>query len=584
ADTFVKLKLIDPDYSLEEFIYNPFPIKDYAWLLRVLVIAISVSVFLGVVTLFQIHFNKKLKSEVLERKRIEERLRQSEEKFRTIFKTSPNAITLSKVKDGNIVEVNDAFTKLLGYSKKDVIGHSSILLNIWNDLKARDLLVAGIKNNGLVENFEAEFKDKTGRIINGLMSARMLDIENRKYLLSVTQDITERQQAEQEKIKAQKIITDHKKLALVGQVAGKMAHDFNNILSIIMGNTELSLIKCKDDEIKKILELIFKQTLRGKNLTKNLVAFAKDQEPKQKFFMINEKINLVLNLMKKDLNGIELLMEESSGIPDLLADPGMIEHALVNLIQNSIHATSMVKKAKITIRSFHKKKNIYIEIEDNGCGIPEEVLDRIYEPAFTMKGSMDVTGSYKTDIKGTGYGMTNVKKYIEQHKGSITINSKVGNGTKITINLPVIKKELSKKEKIEIQKEIFYFEKYILLVEDEQAISDVQYQILTHEPCNHKVDVASNGQMAADLFDRNKYDFISLDYILPGKFNGMDVYKHIRQTNDTLPILFVSGNLDFLKSIKILKNSDPYVDHISKPCQNKDYVNAINELLEKILA
>ncbi len=177
--------------------------------------------------------------------------------------------------------------------------------------------------------------------------------------------------------------------------------------------------------------------------------------------------------------------------------------------------------------------------------------------------------------------MANVKKYMEQHKGNIVINSKIGEGTKIQSVLPVIKKELTEKEIIEIKKETFYFEKYILVVEDEQAISGVQYKILTHEPCNHKVDIAATGQMAIDLFNRNKYDFVSLDYILPRELNGMDVYKHIRQTNDTIPILFVSGNLDFLESIKELKHKDPCVDHVSKPCQNKDYVNAINDLLEK---
>jgi len=228
--------------------------------------------------------------------------------------------------------------------------------------------------------------------------------------------------------------------------------------------------------------------------------------------------------------------------------------------------------------------NNYFEIEDNGCGIPEDVLDRIYEPAFTMKGSNDITNSYKPDIKGTGYGMANVKKYIEQHKGNIVINSNIGKGTKTTISLPVNKKELTEKEVIEIKKEIFYFEKYILLVEDESAISDVQYKILTHEPCNHKVDIAATGQMAIDLFNRNKYDFASLDYILPGGLNGMDVYKNIRKSNKNIPILFVSGNLDFLESIKELKHKDPCVDHVSKPCQNKDYVVSINKLFEQVLA
>ena len=117
-----------------------------------------------------------------------------------------------------------------------------------------------------------------------------------------------------------------------------MAHDFNNILGIIMGNTEIALLDCKEPEVQKTLRLVFNQTIRGKNLTKNLVAFAKDQEPKQEFFRINEKVDLVLDLMKKDLEEIELKREDKPGVPDLLADTGMIEHTLVNISHNSIHA------------------------------------------------------------------------------------------------------------------------------------------------------------------------------------------------------------------------------------------------------
>jgi DNA-binding response OmpR family regulator len=157
----------------------------------------------------------------------------------------------------------------------------------------------------------------------------------------------------------------------------------------------------------------------------------------------------------------------------------------------------------------------------------------------------------------------------------------MGSGTKFTIRLPVIKKELSKEEKIEIRKEITYFEKYILLVEDEIAISDIQYNVLTQEPGNHKVDTANNGKAAMDLFDRNEYDFISLDFILPGKINGMDLYNHIRETNKTIPILFISGNIEFLESIKELKQKDTSIDHLSKPCKNIDYLNCINKLFSR---
>jgi len=169
--------------------------------------------------------------DITERKQVADALKRSEEKFRTAFKTSPNVITLTSLKDGIYIEINDAFTKLLGYSQNEIIGESSLVLNIWNDLKDRDLLVAGLKKNGIVENLEAEFKGKTGQIINGLMSARILDIKNKKYLLAVTQDITEKKAAEEEKINARKIIADQKRLALVGQIAGRMAHDFNNILA-----------------------------------------------------------------------------------------------------------------------------------------------------------------------------------------------------------------------------------------------------------------------------------------------------------------------------------------------------------------
>ena len=104
---------------------------------------------------------------------------------------------------------------------------------------------------------------------------------------------------------------------------------------------------------------------------------------------------------------------------------------------------------------------------------------------------------------------------------------------------------------------------------------------MTHDPCNHKVDIAINGQIAIDLFDRNEYNFISLDYILPGDINGIDVYNHIRETNKIIPILFISGNLDFIEFIKELKQKDTNVEHLSKPCQNKDYVSSINRLLER---
>ncbi len=528
---------------------------------------------------------------ITEWKKAEEALKKSEERYRLIEENITDVIWTMDMDFCNTYTTPSIYQQR-GYTVEEVkdqpldkrISPDSLekVLHLFNEKIS--LIKEGDSKGWNPVVFEIEQPCKDGSVIWTNNTVKILPGPDNQPsgFLGTSRDITDRKKAEDEKFHAQKTALENEKYALVGQIAGKMAHDFNNVLGAIMGNTELALIDCTDDETIKTLELIFDQTLRGKNLTRNLVAFAKDQEPKQEYFSINEKIDLVLNLLKKDMQGIEIYKEWLSGLPDLLADPGMVEHCLVNLLQNSIHATGKSRNPTIILRTYQTKDQICVDIEDNGCGIPKEFIQRIFEPAFTLKGSQDVTASYQPGIKGTGYGMANVKKYIEQHKGSIAIVSEVGMGTKLTIGFPEIKKELSEEEIAAIQEKKCHFEKYILLVEDEQAIADVQYKILTHVPCNHKVDMAANGQVAIDLIDRNDYDCISLDYILPGGISGMDVYAHIRKTNKTLPILFISGNLEFLESMKGLKQKDPYIDHLSKPCQNKDYINRLNGLLDSI--
>lgn len=515
----------------------------------------------------------------IERKQTEEALRKSEELFKLITENTSALVSILDSK-ADYVFASPSHEQL-GFKPDELIGKSGFTMMEEEDIAP---LMAHIENAGKRKTSKAflnyRLKDKKGGIhyFSGLFDPVFKSDGSLERIIYVGEDITELRKAQVEKVEALSLAAEAEKLALVGQIAGKMAHDFNNILGVVMGNAELAILECPDDKTRKTLGLIFEQTLRGKNLTKNLVAFARDQEPRQEFFLIDEKMELVINLLKKDLEGIHVIRQYGSGIPELLADPGMIEHAIVNLIQNSIHALSLVEQPQVIVRTYHRKEWIFLEIEDNGCGIPPECIRDIYEPSFTLKGSKDKTGMYKPGIKGTGYGMSNVKKYVEQHKGRIVVESELKKGTKVVISLPIIKKELTDEEIKEVKREKTCFEKYILLVEDEQAISDVQYRILTQEPLHHKVDIAGNGRVAIDLLNRNTYDLISLDYILPGELNGMDVYHHIRKTDKTVPILFISGNIEFLESIKDLKQKDPCIDHLSKPCKNMDYIGSINRL------
>lgn len=509
-------------------------------------------------------------------------LKESEEKYRNILTNMDDGYFEVDLA-GNFTFFNDSVARILEYSTDELMGmnnqeymdkeNAKKIFNTFNKVYR-----TGIPTKAL--DWKLIKKDGSECFIETVVSLIKDSDKNITGFRGIARDVGDRIKAQNDKLEALQFASEQEKQALVGKIAGKMAHDFNNVLGIIMGNAQLALLDCKDEKTKQTLDLIFEQTDRGKNLTRNLVAFAKDQEPKQEFFQISEKLDLVVSLLKKDMEGIHIIKDTSQQVPDLLADPGMIEHAMVNLFQNSIHALSLTEKPKISVRTFLDQEKICFEIKDNGCGIPKEHLDSIFDPAFTLKGSSDTEGAYQSSVKGTGYGMANIKKYVDQHKGSIFIESEPGSGTKIILSFPFVRKELTSREKDIIQKTEIKPGKYILIVEDENDIADVQYKILSKEPCSHNVDIAHNGQAAMDLFDRNQYDLISLDYILPGGINGMDVYNHIRKTDTAIPVLFISGNIEFLKSIKQLKQNDSNVDHISKPCQSRDYINRIHELIK----
>lgn len=517
---------------------------------------------------------------IQELKRANKTLMESEDRFEKIFNSSPVGIIIATFDELKILNINDSLINITGYSEKQLIDKTMLERNFLIVPESFSA-IENLKNNDLFNRADIKFYNLKDEIREGRIYAQKVTISGKQSIIFTIEDITEYKKAEEEKLTAQKHAAEQGKYALIGRVAGKMAHDFNNILGAIMGNTELSLIDCKDPEIAKTFELILEQTMRGRNLTKDLVAFAKDQEPRQDYFNINEKLSLVLNLLKKDLEGIKVNVSFEENMPELLADPGMIENALVNIIHNAIHAMSKSKLPLLGIRTINDDENILIEIEDNGCGIPEEHQKSIYAPAFTLKNSKDILNAYDTAVKGTGYGLFNVKKIVQKHKGRIWYETQLDQGTTFSISFPLIKKDLTAKEKVEIKKSTLFKGKNILIVEDEQSIAVVQSFMLTREPFHHSVDVAYNGDMALGLLKKNSYDLISLDYRLPGGLNGMDLYNIIREKDSEIPVIFISGNIEFLESIIALTQKDRRLDYLSKPCQNKEYVDCINRLFER---
>jgi len=479
--------------------------------------------------------------------------------------------------DMKIRYANPAALKAFGFTRQDIDRGLTVPQMLDENECGRistwiQSLDAGITHSSLVVTTHR----KDGRQLRGsFVSQKIFQGSTCTGMRLCFIDMTQRLKQENASLLAAK----QEKYALIGQVAGKMAHDFNNVLGAIMGNAELTLLDCTDPETRGTLEIILAQVKRGRILTQNLVAFAKDQDITEKYFNINEKLDLVIGLLKKELRDINVIRDYEAGLPELLADPGMIEHTLVNLIQNAVHAMAKTRNPALTLITRSRGNSLTIMVRDNGCGIPDTYASQIFVPAFSLKGSRDMLRTYPENLKGSGYGLSNVKKYIDKHKGTIAFTSEPGRGTLFTITLPLRARDLLPGEKKELVEKKIVCNKHILVVEDEAAIAAVLEKILISAPFFHTVDIARDGAAARAILSRQTFDLVSLDYILPGQDNGLDIYEEIRKTCQTLPVIFISGNIRFLASMEALRASDPYVDHLSKPFENLEYADKVNEWL-----
>lgn len=473
-------------------------------------------------------------------------------------------------KDFNIMYVNDAAIELYGYSKDEMLGSNpSKLISGQADNAVTDMRKILVK--GLAYTTVGKHVKKCGKeFFCESKTTPMFDADGKTYYVSVCRDVSDIVSAE----KTKRRMLEHEKDALVGKVAGKAAHDFNNILGIILGTTQLMLMDNQAEPLIKDLNIIKESAIMGREITRNLVFFAKDQEPKLTLFDLNNKIKVILSTFSEDLKNIIVNKSFQNETENILADSIMIQNTIVNLLRNSLDAVGLTPKPRITIRTGRDAENIFMEIEDNGCGIPPEYVKSVFDPAFTLKGSADKIGAYENRIKGSGYGLANVKRTMIKHMGNITANSTPEKKTVFRIELPIMKdhvdlSEFHRSSEIEILSN-----KRILIVEDEPHLAKILSSILSS--LNHTVDIAPDGATAIKLFNQFKYDAISLDFMLPD-VDGMDVYRAIRNRNATIPIVFVSGNFEFIQSVKDLKNEDPRSAHLSKPFDNIEYAKIINK-------
>ena len=382
------------------------------------------------------------------RKNAEDELRKSERKFSKVFHASPDWITLSTLKEGIYIDVNDTFLSSTGYSLKEVLGRSSIELGIWDDSEKRDEIVKKMLINGGISNEEVLFHTKQGRSRNILWSAERIDFGGENCILSVGRDITEHKLLESE-------LRQSQKMKAIGQLASGIAHDFNNLLTAINGYCELMRNKVDNgSELSGYIDKISKIELTAESLVRQLLAFGRKQALLPCDVNLNEIVfsmkSLLARFIRKD---IELVINLDPELGIARADVNQMEQVIMNLVLNARDAMADGGKVVIQTSNIHcdEKFVLYgyvkpgdyvrLTITDTGSGMDEETSAHVFEPFFTTKESG----------KGTGLGLSTVYGIIKQSGGEIVLTSEPGKGSTFNIFIPRVfpDHKISSREKIQ---------------------------------------------------------------------------------------------------------------------------------------
>jgi PAS domain S-box-containing protein len=357
---------------------------------------------------------------ITERKRAETLMRQSEEKFRIAFLTTPDSVNISRMEDGRYVSVNKGFCDVLGYSEAESIGKTSVELNIWAHAEDRERMLAELKKRGKMENQEFQFRTKDGRILDSMMSASVLHLDGVPHIVSIAHDMTEQK-------KLQRELFDTQKMVSIGTLAGGIAHDFNNILNIILGySTLLEKRKSNKEKFDDSIHAITQAVERGTSLVRQILTFARKTdvtlEPISVYDVVHELFSMLQQTFPKTILFNERLEPD---LPALSADHSQLHQVLLNLCLNARDAMPRggtlsiaayaIKQARIRERFPKAEWDEYlcVQVEDTGEGMNEETRSRMFDPFFTTK----------EKGKGTGLGLAVVYGIIQSHHGFIEVES-----------------------------------------------------------------------------------------------------------------------------------------------------------------
>ncbi len=516
--------------------------------------------------------------DITERIRTEQKLRESEIFLSTIIENIPDMVFVKEVESLKYIRLNKAAEKLLGYTKDELIGR-----NDYDLFSVEEADLRSAKDRELLKKGEPVFiseervypRSEEVKILNTKKIPIFNNSEKPQYLLGISEDITERKMIENQLAQTQKMDS-------IGQLAGGIAHNFNNVLCGIMNAAQLlqSPQRKLDEKGRKYTDLILKASERASDLTGKLLTFGQKTNisvaPIDLDEVLNETVDLLYGTMDRN---IMISISTKAEHKIIMGDRSGLENTLLNLCINASHAIEnggeiqlfseniYLDQSYCNFSTFDIEAGEYykIEVRDTGEGIPPENLKKIFDPFFTTK----------EQGKGTGLGLSAIYGIVQDHRGEILVRSEVGIGTNFSIVLPCLEVTVENENKTN---PIANGLGSILLVDDEEFNRTLGTDIL--ESLGYNVLIAKDGRESVDLFRKrhSDIDIVFMDMIMPG-MNGSEAFIEMKKIDQNCKVIISSG---YAKddSISELLNSG-LAGVIDKPYKIPELSQLLNDVLKK---
>jgi PAS domain S-box-containing protein len=462
----------------------------------------------------------------------------SEERFSLAFHESPLPSGMFRLADRRFVDVNQCLADIAGYKREEMVGHSAAELFLWEKPQLADQWIASLLRDDPVRDQEANIRTQSGNLHEVLVSCSLIAFGGEPHVLLLAQDVARRALLERQLRQAQK-------MEAIGQLAAGVAHDFNNILTVIQGHAgllERSLAEGKTSG--KSVGEISKAAVRASTLIRQLLMFSRKQVMQFRYLDLNETLNNSIKMLERLVGEhVQIEFYPHPELRTIHADASMIDQITMNLAVNSRDAMPNGGKLQIStsLETLHRAPTpmdpeqrdgdfVCLTFSDTGTGMDTQILNRIFEPFFTTK----------PIGKGTGLGLSTVFGIVRAHQGWLSVESKPNQGTTFRLYFPATNHAPERIEPVN-ETTLSNGRETVLVAEDEDALREMVVSVLKIQ--GYTVLEAASGREAVEVWERAErpIDLLLTDLVMPGGLMGAELADYLISRSPNLKVIYTSG-------------------------------------------